>query len=167
MRLHAWVVTGALFALLALLAILYFLPGSQGPRQPIPFYHRVHAGDRHIACQFCHRTVKEASFAGIPSTELCMRCHRVVIPQFPPIRELHGYWERRQPIPWVRVYALPGYVFYDHHAHTVTAGLDCDDCHGDVAAMDRVRQVAPLTMGWCLGCHQKRGAPENCWTCHR
>jgi hypothetical protein len=29
-----------------------------------------------------------------------------------------------------------------------------------------VRQVSSLQMGWCLGCHQQRGASTDCLTCH-
>ena len=103
----------------------------------------------------------------MPSTELCMRCHRVVIPHHPQIQKLHGYWERREAVPWQRVNCLPGFVIFDHRAHTVIGKTECDTCHGDVRQMDRLRQTAPLTMGWCLDCHRSKGADTDCWTCHR
>ena len=136
------------------------------PRQPIDFFHRVHAGDKGINCEFCHRTVRTAAFAGMPSTETCMRCHRVVIPRHWEIQRLHSYWETAQPVPWVRVNHLPGFVFFDHHAH-VTHGVQCAVCHGRVVEMDRLYQTAPLSMGWCVDCHNHNKAPDDCWTCHR
>ena len=42
----------------------------------------------------------------------------------------------------------------------------CSVCHGDVAAMERVKQVRPLKMGDCVDCHRDNGAPTDCTTCH-
>lgn len=137
------------------------------PRQPIDFLHRVHAGDRQIPCAFCHRTAETAAFAGMPSTELCMRCHRVVIPESPPIWKLRSYWELGQAIPWARVNRLPAHVYFSHAAHTAAAGMTCAPCHGQVRQMEQVFQTVPLTMGWCLNCHQQRKASTDCWACHR
>jgi hypothetical protein len=137
------------------------------PHQPVDFFHRVHAGDRQIACSFCHRTAETAAFAGMPSTELCMRCHRVVIPESPEIWKLRSYWELGQAIPWARVNQLPANVYFSHEAHTAAAGMTCAPCHGQVAQMDNIFQTAPLTMGWCVDCHQKRKASTDCWSCHR
>lgn len=142
------------------------LEAYSAPRQPIDFFHRVHAGDKGISCEFCHRTVRTSAFAGMPETELCMRCHRVIIPQHWEIQRLHGYWNRHEPVPWVRVNRLPGFVFFDHHAH-VTHGVQCAVCHGSVVEMDRLHQTAPLSMGWCVACHRSHNAPSDCWTCHR
>jgi respiratory nitrate reductase gamma subunit len=80
-----------------------------------------------------------------------------------------------RPIRWVKVHNLPAYVRFDHRAH-VSAGVDCQHCHGAVETMERVRQVKNLSMGWCVQCH--RDATENgvagkhvrasndCTTCH-
>jgi len=57
------------------------------------------------------------------------------------------------PIPWVRIHDLPDFVYFDHRAH-VHAGVACQDCHGPVETMERVRQVQPLSMGWCVNCHR-------------
>ncbi len=58
-----------------------------------------------------------------------------------------------QPISWVRVHKVPEYAYFPHDAH-VLAGVGCASCHGDVASMDRVMQVEPLSMRWCLDCHR-------------
>lgn len=57
------------------------------------------------------------------------------------------------PIEWVRVHKLPDYAYFDHSAH-LRAGVGCIECHGNVRQMDRVMQVKPLSMGWCLECHR-------------
>jgi cytochrome c7-like protein len=138
-----------------------------GPAQPIDFFHRIHAGDRQIACAFCHRTAESAAFAGMPSVEQCMSCHRVVIPDSPEVWKLRSYWELGQPVPWKRVNALPAHVYFSHEAHTSAGKMGCASCHGRVETMDRLGQTAPLTMGWCLDCHRKRNASTECVSCHR
>ena len=49
-------------------------------------------------------------------------------------------------------------------------------CHGAIETMERVRQEATLSMGWCVQCHRdmtgrtEAGKPVNppldCVTCH-
>ena len=58
-----------------------------------------------------------------------------------------------QPVEWVRVHKLPDYVYFDHRVH-VTRGLACEQCHGPVASMERIRQESDLSMGWCMDCHR-------------
>ena len=43
--------------------------------QPVPFSHEHHVAGLGIDCRFCHTTVEESAFAGIPPTETCMKCH--------------------------------------------------------------------------------------------
>ena len=43
--------------------------------QPVPFSHKHHVGDDGIDCRYCHASVEKSSFAGIPSTQVCMTCH--------------------------------------------------------------------------------------------
>ena len=58
-----------------------------------------------------------------------------------------------KPIRWVKVHNLPAYTCFDHRAH-LRAGVKCQDCHGKVETMDRLRQVEDLSMGWCVNCHR-------------
>jgi hypothetical protein len=79
------------------------------------------------------------------------------------------------PIEWVKVHNLPDFVYFNHSAH-VTAGVECQTCHGEVQTMERVRQVNDLSMGWCVNCHRdanangvkgkKVYASTDCITCH-
>jgi hypothetical protein len=52
------------------------------------------------------------------------------------------------------VHNLPSFSCFDHRPH-VHAGVTCQQCHGPVETMDRVRQVADLSMGWCVNCHRE------------
>ena len=74
--------------------------------------------------------------------------------------------EEGRPTEWARVHRLPDHVFFTHERHVV-AGLACRECHGRVDEMQLVRQVAPLTMGFCIECHARRGAPLDCLACHK
>ena len=52
------------------------------PSQPIAYSHRLHAGKLQIDCRFCHWASRESRFAGIPSSDICMKCHQVVTASF-------------------------------------------------------------------------------------
>jgi hypothetical protein len=103
--------------------------------------------------------------AGIPSVQRCAQCHLTIAKDRPEIVKLLKYWEDKAPIPWLRVHDLPDYVRFTHKRH-VLADVTCETCHGDVAGMDAAVQTAPLTMGWCVGCHKQLYAPTGCLTCH-
>jgi len=135
------------------------------PEQPIAFHHRDHLQSDHLDCQLCHSGVRRSAFAGIPPMERCMGCHRFVSPQNPDVSKLHTYYDAGKSIPWVKVYSLPRFVRFNHEAHQL-ANVPCATCHGDVAVMDRIGRVAPLTMGWCVQCHRAAHAPDDCLTCH-
>jgi len=85
-------------------------------------------------------------------------------------------------IEWVRVHNLPDFVYFDHRPH-VAQSVACETCHGPVQSMERMRQEASLSMGWCLDCHRTTKGWEcadsgaglleagqhvstNCVTCH-
>ena len=138
-----------------------------GPEQPIPFSHRIHAGVKEIDCRFCHPYVERSQDAGLPSVEKCFFCHKYVIPDHPEIRREKAYFDAKKPVPWVRVFWVPEFVFFRHQPHVSWAGLDCSRCHGDVRSMDRLPRV-DFEMGFCITCHRKMNAEIDCWLgCHR
>ena len=136
-----------------------------GPEQPIPFSHRIHAGTKHISCIFCHPNATRSSNAGMPPVEKCAFCHKVIATNFKPISKIFSYYDRNQPIPWVRVYVLPDFVRFNHQAH-IAAGRDCGDCHGDVTGMDRIKVARKIDMNFCVSCHWKNKVSTDCYTCH-
>lgn len=124
------------------------------PVQPVPFSHKLHAGDMGMDCRYCHSTVERSGHAAVPPTQTCMNCHtkiRATSEKLAPVRES---WETDQPIPWVKIHNLPDYVYFDHSAH-LAAGVGCESCHGRIDQMPVVQQTQPLTMGWCLECHRE------------
>lgn len=133
--------------------------------QPIDFSHARHAGEARIDCQFCHAYARRGPVAGIPSVQRCVGCHQTILPEAPEVRRVLDYWEKRQPIPWVRVHNLPDYVRFSHRPH-LRAGFDCAECHGDVRQMTIAEQVSSLSMGWCVECHETNNASRDCLICH-
>ena len=121
--------------------------------QPVPFSHKHHVGGLGIDCRYCHTTVEDSSFAGLPPTETCMTCHSQLwtgAPMLAPVRES---LRENEPIRWRRVHDLADFVYFDHSIH-VAKGVGCETCHGRIDQMPLTAQAAPLTMRWCLACHR-------------
>lgn len=135
------------------------------PTQPIPYSHKLHAGDLKIPCQYCHAAARRSTSAGIPPLNTCMGCHKVVRTDREAIKNITAHYKSNKPMEWIKVHDLPDFVKFSHKPH-VLAGLECQSCHGPVQEMEVVEQVAPLQMGWCIGCHKDKGAPITCNTCH-
>lgn len=140
------------------------------PEQPIKFDHTLHAGADNLAinCQYCHSGAEKSKHAGIPSTNVCMNCHKSVdtgkktgTAEIAKIYAAVGwdpatqsYTGKEEPIRWVKVHNLPDHVFFSHAQHVAVGQLECQECHGPVdTEMDVVEQWSPLTMGWCIDCH--------------
>ncbi len=123
------------------------------PRQPVPYSHRLHAGDLGIDCKYCHASVERSAVANVPPTQVCMNCHAVVKRDSALLAPIRASYASGQPIQWVRVHNLPDFAFF-HHAMHVRAGVGCVECHGRVDKMEVVTQEEPLSMSWCLDCHR-------------
>jgi Cytochrome c7 and related cytochrome c/Class III cytochrome C family len=186
-------------AAVVLLAVLMFFAVSSWSRQPaaakasvqpIEFPHNVHVQTYKIDCQYCHSDARRSEYAGLPSVERCMGCHKVTAADKPEIKKLAEFAAKREPIPWVRVFKVPEFTYFPHKPH-VRAEVQCQTCHGAVETMTTVgattgpslvndmlnlvglRSVPPpLTMGWCIDCHRQQNAttgthaPLDCVTCH-
>ncbi|MFQ6132393.1 MAG: cytochrome c3 family protein [Armatimonadota bacterium] len=141
-------------------------PYPIGPEQPLPFSHRVHAGDKQISCLFCHAFADRGPRAGIPALATCLLCHERIIPEFPPIQELRTHYANGRPVEWVKTSEMPDFVYFNHQMH-VRKGVDCGRCHGNVKAMDRILAVHEFSMGFCVDCHREEQASDDCLICHR
>lgn len=152
-------VLGAPFALVGVVAFIWYYFSPQytqvgyAPPQPVPFSHKLHAGDLGMDCVYCHTTVEDAAFAAVPPTATCMNCHAQVATDSPQLALVRRAYETGEPIPWVRVHMLPDYANFDHSVH-VAAGVGCASCHGRIDQMEVVYQAESLSMGWCLDCHR-------------
>jgi len=122
-------------------------------RQPIPFSHDHHTAALGISCLYCHSSVEESAFAGIPPTATCMNCHNLIWNQSPMLAGVRESYSTGEPIRWVRVNDLPDYVFFNHGIH-ISKGVGCESCHGRVDRMPLIMKAESLQMEWCLDCHR-------------
>jgi len=151
------------------------------PTQPIPYSHALHAGTTGtvklingteapvlgINCVYCHNNVEKSAHAGVPATGTCMNCHQQVNLGSLALAPLYKSWGDGKPehdgggVPWLRIHKLPDYAYFNHSAHVAIkhqgVGIGCVNCHGRVDKMVVVAQQQPLSMSWCLECHNNPG----------
>jgi mono/diheme cytochrome c family protein len=153
------------------------------PTQPIAFSHKLHAGEYKVDCKYCHSGTTKGKSAWIPSTNVCMNCHKAIQNRHEPEKRAKGYeaddavspeimkiyqavgWDAAQgkyiegyeqkPVEWVRIHNLPDHSYFNHAQHVVVGGLECQTCHGEVQEMEVVYQYSNLGMGWCVNCHRE------------
>ncbi len=159
------------------------------PEQPIYYSHKVHAGINQVNCLYCHGGAWDSKHATIPSVNVCMNCHKgiqtyekgpklyteegVEVNGTAEIMKLYQYagfdpknaaaWDpsKAKPIEWVKIHNLPDHVYFSHAQHTRAGKVQCQSCHGEITAMDEVKQVADLSMGWCVNCHRQTNVDFN------
>src|SRR5471030_66948 len=134
-RLSKASIFGGLFILAALIYVFDKL--STGPyvsqqnvirQQPVPFSHEHHVRGLGIDCRYCHSSVEESDYAGIPSAKTCMSCHSQVWTNAEVLEPLRQAYRTGQPVHWTRVHNLPTYAYFDHSIH-VAKGVACTTCH--------------------------------------
>lgn len=140
-------------------------PAAKGPRQPVPFSHKTHAGLMQLECKQCHPNPDPGESMRVVGADQCMKCHTTVKPESPAIRLLAAAAADKRAIAWKRVYQIPGYVRFSHRSH-LTAGIKCQDCHGKVAQRDRLFREGDVSMDGCMNCHISRGVSIDCTFCH-
>jgi len=146
------------------------------PTQPIAFSHRLHAGDNHVPCLYCHTGAERSRHAGVPAVETCMNCHAVTRTDKPEVQRVIAAFKANQPIQWQRIYTLPDHVYFDHgptsgrrspaRAATGSANHGASlarnaHAHGELLACHRdAHEVVPAGSKITSG-------PTNCFACHR
>jgi hypothetical protein len=123
------------------------------PVQPVPFDHSLHAGQLGIDCRYCHSSVEKSGTSSVPTAQTCMNCHSIVKPNSPLLEVVRQSYATGEPVPWVKIHAVPDYVYFNHSVH-VARGVSCVECHGKVNEMPVVHQDQPHSMSWCLDCHR-------------
>ncbi len=191
-----WLI-GGLAGVLALAGVAFVQGGGaevqEDPHsQPIAFPHNVHAGSEpgqaNMDCQFCHFSAERSVDAGIPVVAVCWGCHQLIPGTNNPeeVAKIQGYVQSGDPIPWVRVYKIADHAHFPHMRH-INAGLECQQCHGEVQEMEEITASRGLrrvffgahpvwggdNMGWCVDCHRQpdpaTGEPQastDCAVCH-
>ena len=133
---------------------------SAGP-QPIKFSHLIHATENMIPCQYCHIYARRSQVSGVPPVAICAGCHKFVGQQLAEVKKVMTYWEKQEPIPWVKIHDVPDFVRYPHARHVnarnevFPEGIPCQRCHGEIEKMHVVEKVDSAfgQKGWCLECH--------------
>jgi hypothetical protein len=157
-------IVGGLLLVAALGAGWYFFVRSPSmtnvgvaAEQPIPFSHQHHVSELGIDCRYCHTSVEEAAFAGIPPTHTCMTCHSQIYTDSEMLEPVRTSYATGAPIKWTRLHDLSAFVYFNHSIH-VNNGIACETCHGRVDQMPLTYKAEPMFMEWCLECHR---APEK------
>ncbi len=155
--------------IIGFLLLLIFINSSLSSKskQPILFNHKSHqkAG---IECSTCHPFFKEQRFSGLPSVTTCMECHKDPLTQNPEEEKIREFHKNGKPLHWSRLYEQPDHVFFSHRRHVVLAKMDCKDCHGPIEESETppTRPWVKMTMKWCMDCHTKTKASNDCMVCH-
>jgi formate-dependent nitrite reductase cytochrome c552 subunit len=125
--------------------------------QPVPFSHQHHNAGLGIDCRYCHTSVEQSSFAGIPPTKTCMNCHSQIWTNAALLEPVRESYRTGKSLMWTKVTYLPDFVYFNHSIH-VNKGVGCASCHGPVNKMPLMYQESSMRMEWCLSCHR---APEK------
>jgi hypothetical protein len=112
---------------------------------------------------------------GLPTLTKSWGCHQQIAKTdtSPRLSVLKDNVLNNKEIAWVPVAMVPDFVHFTHRPH-IAAGLNCENCHGDMSTMEIAENPQVMNMGWCLNCHRERAAedPEkltkltDCGTCH-
>src|SRR5690242_5304706 len=146
--------TGVGAALMQLQRSPYVTNQHIAPDQPVPFSHQHHVAGLGLDCRYCHTSVEESAFAGIPPTKTCMNCHAEMWTSAEMLEPIRYSFRSGQSIQWTRVHDLPDYVYFNHSIH-IAKGVGCFSCHGPVDQMPLMYEENTLQMEWCLNCHRQ------------
>lgn len=158
-----WVISpmGRIAVLITALSLFSFAAygiyqSQQPPQQPIQFTHRLHVA-LGVQCLYCHPGALRGPSPGLPTLTKCWGCHQQVARTLtsPKLAVLVDYVQNNKPIKWVPVAQVPDFVHFTHRPH-IAAGLNCENCHGDMTKVDIAENPQVINMGWCLTCHKAR-----------
>ena len=138
--------------------------GLNAQQQPVPYSHKTHLA-LGLKCGSCHKNADPGEAMGLPGESFCMSCHQAVKTGSPHIQALAAAAREKQPIPWVRVYKIPTFVYFSHRVH-MKADVTCESCHGQVRERDVITKEVAHNMRSCMACHAERKAQNECTTCH-
>ena len=162
-KLFEWVISpmGRIAVLIGAVVVLSLggygvYASQQAPEQPIQFRHDVHV-NLGVQCLYCHPGALRGASPGLPTQTKCWGCHQQIAKTQTSERlaVLVDYVQNNKPIEWVPVAQVPDFVHFNHRPH-IAAGLNCENCHGDLSKMEIYENPQTINMGWCLTCHRAR-----------
>lgn len=146
------------------------------PAQNIPlrFDHALHL-DAGADCTTCHDKVTQSESAqdrNLPGHEQCETCHDIEAAQKgqktdPPAScgTCHPGFDptvRKEP---AKLDFPSANIRFTHKVH-LDRKVDCVTCHGDMTKVNLATRQQLPKMATCLECHDGKGAPNECTTCH-
>ena len=138
---------------------------SEPPVQPIPYSHKKHLA-LGLKCQQCHPNPEPGDRMTLPPAAKCMACHVTIAKDKPSIQKLAEFAKSNQPIPWIRIYVVSSWVYWNHRSH-LEAKMSCELCHGQVDQTEVMTRVSDVTtMAGCIDCHRKNDVSTGCRSCH-
>jgi len=156
------VAPAALLASAAALAGCVLLEGARG--RELAFSHRVHVVDQRLDCFSCHEDARMAEEPGMPPLDQCLVCHEEIDAEKPEARRVESLF-RGERFDAAHASRLDDEVIFSHRAHTGYA--ECGACHAGIEESERIGREVAVGMAACMDCHERRGAPTACESCHR
>ena len=136
----------AVLAAASVAAMLVYFRWSSAIRQPLDFSHAAHVR-QNIRCESCHAVQTSET---LPAASQCVQCHKGM--NFP------------TEVRWIHVYRVAPYIIFAHAKHT---GFSCATCHKAMTSAKRWVHESRFKMDFCMDCHAKSRAKNECGTCHK
>ena len=159
-----WIAALPVFLVLVATACWWTSQGEPSEVARSPFPHAVHVEDQGMDCALCHESAESDDAAGMPTLDACVLCHEFLDEAKPEERRLSTLYAGVEGVIPGRGVALADEVIFSHASHAA-AGLDCAECHGELAELDH-RPIA-RDMASCVTCHDSRSVDGQCSVCHQ
>ncbi len=160
--------------------------------QPVLFSHDTHLKNG-LECTVCHYLRPDGSFSGIPTTEECTICHKVLLGKSLEEKEYFDvYISGNKDVAWLKYQKQPDNVFFSHAAHALQACNICHEyseqelctkCHINIVKSKNPAQVKEnrltsyttdtMKMWACEECHANpnhldaTSSSNACFVCHK
>jgi hypothetical protein len=157
---------GLAIGVILLFLLISFGLGSKA-EQPISFNHKKHL-EQGLDCDACHRFFKTQIFSGIPDLNTCMECHKDPITKSREEEKIRQFQQKKEEIPWKRLYEQPDHVFFSHRRHALLGKIPCTTCHGEIGQSEKppTKPWVKMTMSWCMNSHTENKVTNDCLACH-
>ncbi|MGR3178468.1 MAG: cytochrome c3 family protein, partial [Candidatus Anammoxibacter sp.] len=126
------------------------------------FSHKAHE-EGGLACKSCHVKASKKVKAGMPNEMLCGFCHKTVYDD-QPVGEIYNRKEWELSHKTIR--SKYEEINMSHQQH-MSVGVECADCHGNVANSVKVTLEHIPVKETCALCHKEVNDADKCDTCHK
>jgi hypothetical protein len=165
-RNHGW---AALVGALLCLAGCVLVDSLVQAERPFAFSHRLHVGEKGLACADCHGSWDDSEDPGMPRAAQCALCHSKLDAEKPPELRVASLFEGDR-FHAARAGAQSAEIVFSHQKHA--SRQECAACHAEVESDDGTlaKRGAELrtSMDACLACHAASSGParSDCAACH-